>query len=260
MREPDAAALGERADTMIRTLGSISAEPNRLVRLFLTPEHRAAEAAALAVDVLGGGVDDDIGAPLERPLQHRRGEGIVEHDLGGLRLRGGVGVHLDPLVTNEHDDVGHALVGADGQYLIDQFVLAADLDILVGLEFGSGWCITTVQKPALDRAPLLGTGHAGGKAAGRHERRDGGGARTAGGSKKLRNGHESLRIGNDELEGQWCFDDQSLGTTAGQRSGTFYAREPFMLGLLCNYFSATPGLREEIFSGVAFSPRDASAS
>jgi allantoate deiminase len=40
--DPDAKALGERADTMIRTLGSISAEPNRLVRQFLTPEHRAA--------------------------------------------------------------------------------------------------------------------------------------------------------------------------------------------------------------------------
>jgi allantoate deiminase len=39
---PDINALGERADTMIRTLGSISAEPNRLVRNFLTPEHRAA--------------------------------------------------------------------------------------------------------------------------------------------------------------------------------------------------------------------------
>lgn len=39
---PNAKALGERADTMIRALGSISAEPNRLVRLFLTPEHRAA--------------------------------------------------------------------------------------------------------------------------------------------------------------------------------------------------------------------------
>ena len=38
----DVKALGERADTMIRTLGSISAEPNRLARLFLTPEHRAA--------------------------------------------------------------------------------------------------------------------------------------------------------------------------------------------------------------------------
>lgn len=42
MSEPDVKALGERADTMIRTLGSISAEPNRLARLFLTPEHRAA--------------------------------------------------------------------------------------------------------------------------------------------------------------------------------------------------------------------------
>jgi allantoate deiminase len=39
---PNAKTLGERADAMIRTLGSISAEPNRLVRLFLTPEHRAA--------------------------------------------------------------------------------------------------------------------------------------------------------------------------------------------------------------------------
>jgi allantoate deiminase len=42
MTAPDAAALGQRADLMIRTLGSISAEPNRLVRGFLTPEHRAA--------------------------------------------------------------------------------------------------------------------------------------------------------------------------------------------------------------------------
>ena len=39
---PDINDLGDRADTMIRTLGSISAEPNRLVRNFLTPEHRAA--------------------------------------------------------------------------------------------------------------------------------------------------------------------------------------------------------------------------
>ncbi|MCW5687741.1 MAG: M20 family metallo-hydrolase [Pseudolabrys sp.] len=42
MTSPDAAALGERADLMIRTLGSVSAEPNRLVRGFLTPQHRAA--------------------------------------------------------------------------------------------------------------------------------------------------------------------------------------------------------------------------
>jgi allantoate deiminase len=42
MVDIDAAALGERADTMIRTLASISAEPNRLVRTYLSPEHRAA--------------------------------------------------------------------------------------------------------------------------------------------------------------------------------------------------------------------------
>jgi allantoate deiminase len=39
---PNSKALGDRADAMIRALGTISAEPNRLVRLFLTPEHRAA--------------------------------------------------------------------------------------------------------------------------------------------------------------------------------------------------------------------------
>jgi allantoate deiminase len=42
MAELDLDDLGARAEQMINTLGSISAEPNRLVRLFLTPEHRAA--------------------------------------------------------------------------------------------------------------------------------------------------------------------------------------------------------------------------
>src|SRR3954468_935608 len=35
-------ALGARAEAMVNTLGAISAEPDRLVRLFLTPEHRRA--------------------------------------------------------------------------------------------------------------------------------------------------------------------------------------------------------------------------
>ena len=42
MTAPDPVVLGERADTMIRTLASISAEPNRLIRTYLSPEHRAA--------------------------------------------------------------------------------------------------------------------------------------------------------------------------------------------------------------------------
>ncbi len=34
--------LGARAETMIEALGVISSEPTRLVRRFLTPEHRRA--------------------------------------------------------------------------------------------------------------------------------------------------------------------------------------------------------------------------
>src|SRR6185436_4130451 len=35
-------ALGARAEAMVDALGAISAEPDRLVRLFLSPEHRRA--------------------------------------------------------------------------------------------------------------------------------------------------------------------------------------------------------------------------
>jgi allantoate deiminase len=38
----DIDALGVRAEAMVKSLGTISAEPDRLVRLFLTPEHRRA--------------------------------------------------------------------------------------------------------------------------------------------------------------------------------------------------------------------------
>ena len=38
----DIKALGARAETMASELGAISAEPDRLVRLFLTPELRRA--------------------------------------------------------------------------------------------------------------------------------------------------------------------------------------------------------------------------
>ncbi len=43
----DIAAIGARAETMVNTLGAISEDPDRLVRLFLTPEHRR------AADVVG---------------------------------------------------------------------------------------------------------------------------------------------------------------------------------------------------------------
>ena len=46
----------------------------------LRPEHDAAEAAALAVDMFGRRIDDDVGAERHRPLQQRRGEHVVDHD------------------------------------------------------------------------------------------------------------------------------------------------------------------------------------
>ncbi len=45
-------------------------------------QNDAAEHAALAVDVLGRGIDHTVGAELERALVERRGEHIVHHQLG----------------------------------------------------------------------------------------------------------------------------------------------------------------------------------
>ena len=46
----------------------------------LRAEDDAAEAAALAVDMLGRRIDDAVGAELQRLLQHRRGEDIVDDE------------------------------------------------------------------------------------------------------------------------------------------------------------------------------------
>ena len=40
--QDDIRSFGARAETMVNSLGNVSAEPDRLVRLFLTPEHRRA--------------------------------------------------------------------------------------------------------------------------------------------------------------------------------------------------------------------------
>ncbi len=64
----------------------------------------APPGATLTVDVLGGGVDHDVGAELQRPLQDRRGEGVVEDDLGAGPVR--------EVAHRLHvDDVEHGLDG-----------------------------------------------------------------------------------------------------------------------------------------------------
>jgi allantoate deiminase len=60
MSSPDLHALGRRAEAMLTEMGAISAEPNRRVRLFLTPEHRrAADLAAKWMRDAGMNVSED---------------------------------------------------------------------------------------------------------------------------------------------------------------------------------------------------------
>ena len=56
----DIASLGARAEAMVNSLGTVSAEPDRLVRLFLTPEHRrAADRVAEWMRAAGLSVGED---------------------------------------------------------------------------------------------------------------------------------------------------------------------------------------------------------
>ncbi len=52
------------------------------LHVVLGAEYRAAETAALPVDVLGGRVDDDVGTVLKRPLAERRRKHVVDDDDG----------------------------------------------------------------------------------------------------------------------------------------------------------------------------------
>lgn len=91
MAEVDIAALGARAETMIKALGAISAEPDRLVRLFLTPEHRRA-------------------ADLVTQWMREAGLTVTEDPLGTVRGRVGegrrllIGSHIDTVIDAGHYD------------------------------------------------------------------------------------------------------------------------------------------------------------
>lgn len=87
----DPAALGARAEAMIKALAPISAEPNRLVRLFLSPEHRRA-------------------ADLTAQWMREAGLSVSEDALGTVRGRVGegprllIGSHLDSVVDGGNYD------------------------------------------------------------------------------------------------------------------------------------------------------------
>jgi allantoate deiminase len=82
----DANALGARAEVMIAELGAISAEPGRLVRLFLSPEHRrAADLVANWMRAAGLSVSEDA-------------LGTVRGRLGSAKRRLLIGSHIDTVV------------------------------------------------------------------------------------------------------------------------------------------------------------------
>ena len=109
-------ALGTRAEAMVNTLGTISAEPDRLVRLFLTPEHRrAADRVAAWMREAGLEVSEDA-------------LGTVRGRLDGPR-RLLIGSHIDTVI-----DAGKY----DGPFGVIAGILAADHFIRAGrrLPFG----------------------------------------------------------------------------------------------------------------------------
>ncbi len=118
MSEPDADALGERADTMIRTLGSISAEPNRLIRQYLTPEHRA------AADLIGSWMRAAKLEVSEDALGTVRG-----HWAGATKKRLLIGSHIDTVI-----DGGMY----DGPFGVVAGILAAEHFAAAGRKLGFG--------------------------------------------------------------------------------------------------------------------------
>ena len=118
MSEPDASALGERADTMIRTLGSISAEPNRLIRQFLTPEHRdAADLVSKWMGAAGLDVTEDA-------LGTVRG-----HWAGTGKKRLLIGSHIDTVIEGGM---------FDGPFGVVAGILAAGHFAAAGRKLGFG--------------------------------------------------------------------------------------------------------------------------
>src|SRR6187399_1433169 len=81
-------AFGARAEAMVNALGAISAEPDRLVRLFLTSEHRR------AADRIGGWMREAGLEVSEDALGTVRGRLVTPE--GAKRLL--IGSHIDTVI------------------------------------------------------------------------------------------------------------------------------------------------------------------
>jgi allantoate deiminase len=139
MSAPDPQALGRRAEAMLSEMGAISAEPGRLVRLFLTPEHRrAADLTAKWMRAAGLAVSEDA-------------LGTVKGRLGEDR-RLLIGSHLDTVIDAGQYDGPLGVIA--GILAVDHFVRdgrrpPAGIDVLAfGDEEGSRFPATLASSSA----------------------------------------------------------------------------------------------------------------
>jgi allantoate deiminase len=136
----DPTALGARAEAMIAELAGISAEPDRLVRLFLTPEHRrAADLVAGWMRVAGLTVSEDA-------------LGTVRGRIGEAKRRLLIGSHIDTVVdAGKYDGplgVIAAILAAE-QFARAKVELPFGIDVLAfGDEEGSRFPVTLTSSSA----------------------------------------------------------------------------------------------------------------
>ena len=140
MSPPDPEALGTRAYAMISELGAISAEPDRLVRLFLTPEHRrAADLVAGWMRAAGLAVSEDA-------------LGTLRGRFGSSRRRLLIGSHIDTVIDAGKYDGPLGVVA--GILAVEQFSRAKaklpfGIDVLAfGDEEGSRFPATLTSSSA----------------------------------------------------------------------------------------------------------------
>jgi allantoate deiminase len=137
---PDPAALGARAEAMIAELAAISAEPGRLVRLFLTPEHRrAADLVAGWMRAAGLTVSEDA-------------LGTVRGRFGDAKRRLLIGSHIDTVVdAGKYDGPLGVIAGilAAEQFARAKVELPFGIDVLAfGDEEGSRFPVTLTSSSA----------------------------------------------------------------------------------------------------------------
>ena len=117
------AALGARAQAMLAELGAISSDPQRLVRLFLTPEHRrAADLVARWMRAAGMGVTEDALGTL-RGRWTPPGRSVTRRLL--------IGSHIDTVIDAGKYD---GPLGVVAGILAVQAVAASGIALPIGLD------------------------------------------------------------------------------------------------------------------------------